>query len=298
MTSRTARTALVAVVAVVLSAACSSSGEGTDETPDGEISVVTSTNVWGDVVAQVGGDLVGVTAIMDDPSADPHSYEASARTQLALSEASLVVANGGGYDDFVDTMIDALDAAPPVVHAVDVAATGEENEHVWFSLPGVRAVADEVAARLGAIAPDHADTFTANAGAFAERVAEVEAQVSAVADGSAGARVAMTEPLPVYLVRDAGLEDVTPEEFGEAIEEELDVPPAVLAETLALFTDGEVDVLFYNTQTTGPQTEQVLAAARGAGVPVVDVTETLPEDTGYIGWMTSTVVALREALRG
>lgn len=298
MSTRTPRVVLAAVaaLAVLAPAACSSS-DAPGESGDG-LSVVASTNVWGDVVAQVGGDLVAVTSIIDDPSADPHSYEANSRTQLELSRAALVVANGGGYDDFVDTMVSALDEQPEVIHAYDVADTGEENEHVWYSLAAVGAVADEVAARLGAVDPDNAGTYTANAEAFGERLAEVEDQVAALRDEVEGRPAAVTEPVPGYLLEDAGLVDVTPEEFSEAIEEETDVPPDALAETLELFTDHATDVLVYNSQTTGPQTEQVLAAAEAYDVPVVPVTETLPEGDDYIGWMTSNVSALRAALVG
>ena len=42
----------------------------------------------------------------------------------------------------------------------------------------------------------------------------------------------------------------TPEAFSEAIEEGTDVPPAVLQETLALFSDGSVALLAYNEQTS------------------------------------------------
>ena len=54
--------------------------------------------------------------------------------------------------------------------------------------------------------------------------------------------------------------------------------------------------LVYNSQTTGAQTEKVLAAARSAGVAVVPVTETLPSGVGYVEWMQRTVTALREAV--
>jgi zinc/manganese transport system substrate-binding protein len=283
-------------------ASAGTSGASTAAEPDGTagadgvLSVVASTNVWGDVVAQVGGDLVDVTSIITDPSADPHSYEASARTQLAVSQAALVVANGGGYDDFVDTMVSALDDPPPVIHAVDIAATGDENEHVWYDLPGVRGVADEVAKQLGTLDPDHTATFTANAEAFDGKVSDLEQQVTELKAEVAGTSVAITEPVPLYLLEEAGIENATPPEFSEAIEEETDVSPAVLAETLALFSDHKVDALVYNSQTTGPQTEQVLEAARAAGIPVVPVTETLPAGTDYIGWMTSNVTALSDAL--
>ena len=83
-----------------------SATSGTEAAGDA-LSVVASTNVWGDVAAQIGGDHVAVTSIISDPSADPHGYEADARNQLALSRAALVIENGGGYDDFVDSMLAA-----------------------------------------------------------------------------------------------------------------------------------------------------------------------------------------------
>ena len=302
MSSRPLRAAFVAAAASFALAACASSPSGTaapsaTTTPTrGAIAVVASTNVWGDVVSQVGGDRVDVTSIITDPSADPHSYEANARTQLAVSGAALVVANGGGYDDFVDTMVGALASKPVVIHAVDIANTGDENEHVWYDLPGVRAVADEVAVRLGRLAPADAAKFTANAQAFDDKVAGIERQVAALRAAHAGAPVAITEPVPLYLLDEAGLVDATPPDFSAAIEEETDVAPNVLAETLAQFADHEVDALVYNAQTTGPETEQVLGAAQSAGIPVVPVTETLPTGDDYVGWMTANVTAIGDAL--
>src|SRR6476659_1325358 len=79
--------------------AASGSGSGSGSASSGAvIPVVASTNVWGDIVKQVGGEYVDVVSVIADPSADPHSYEANAQTQLALSKAKLVVENGGGYD--------------------------------------------------------------------------------------------------------------------------------------------------------------------------------------------------------
>ena len=57
---------------------------------------------------------------------------------------------------------------------------------------------------------------------------------------------------------------VTPEAFSEAVEEGTDVSPSVLADTEALFRDGTAKALVYNEQTTGPETEAVLAAAKEA----------------------------------
>jgi zinc/manganese transport system substrate-binding protein len=103
--------------------------------------------------------------------------------------------------------------------------------------------------------------------------------------------------VPVYLLAELGLDNVTPEEFSEAIEEGSDVPPLVLDETLRLFETGEVALLAYNEQTAGPETEQVRAAAEAAGIPVVSFTETLPDGADYLSWMTDNLEAVATALR-
>ena len=55
-------------------------------------------------------------------------------------------------------------------------------------------------------------------------------------------------------------------------------------------------MLAYNEQTSGPETEKVLAAAQGHGVAVVPVTETLPAGQDYVSWMTANLAAIQTAL--
>lgn len=198
-------------------------GAGASSGPSGPIAVVASTNVWGDVVEQVGGDKVDVLSIISDPGADPHSYEANAQTQLALSKAALVVENGGGYDDFMDTMLASSSSAAPVVNAVEVAGpvapAGEElNEHVWYDFPTVDKVARQIATELTALDPANEAQFTANAATFSGKLGALTTQVEAVKAAHAGVAVAVTEPVPLYLLQAAGLENVTPAEFSDAIE--------------------------------------------------------------------------------
>ena len=261
----------------------------------GSLSVVASTNVWGDVAAAVGGNLVRVTSVIDDPSQDPHDFEADAETLLQVSKADVVIENGGGFDDFVDTMLSSADTDAAVVNAFEVSGkTG--NEHVWYDVPTVASVADEIAARLGEADPDNAAAYTANAAAYGEKLDELVAAEDDLRPSVEGTPVGVTEPLPVYLAEALGLEDQTPEAFAEAIEEGEDVPVAVLQETLALVEDGGIDLLFYNDQTTSPVTEQVRTAAEKAGVPVVPVTEVLPQGTDYLTWIRGNIDAVATAL--
>lgn len=326
-------------------------GSGTDADPGasasgtGGVAVVASTNVYGDIVETVGGDLVDVTSVIDDPSQDPHSYEADARTQLAVSRADLVVENGGGYDAFVDTLVEASGTDATVLDAVEISgletadagddhadeATGDAtaaddhghshegeegddhghegddhaheghdhgsfNEHVFYSLPSMTALATAVAEALGEIDAANADTYTANAEAFGARVADLQQQADAVRTQHEGESVAYTEPVPGYLFDAMGLVNVTPDDFSEAIEEGDDVSPAALNETLKLFSDGQVDLLAYNEQTSSAETEQVEQAARDAGVAIVPVTELLPEGEDYVSWQQANIDAISAAL--
>ena len=71
--------------------------------PDhGAANVVASTDVWGSVAGAVAGDHAAVTSIMSGTVADPHSFEASPADTAAITDASLVVFNGGDYDHWVD----------------------------------------------------------------------------------------------------------------------------------------------------------------------------------------------------
>ncbi|MBC7639222.1 MAG: zinc ABC transporter substrate-binding protein [Rhodoferax sp.] len=298
------RTASLALGLVAISSSLVACGdaEADDEAAGGSgLTVVATTDVWGDVVSTVAGSDVEVRSVISDPSQDPHSFEADTDTLLAVSKADLIVENGGGYDDFMGTMVDSSDTRAVVVNAVEVsgqvATPGEElNEHVWYDLPSVQQVAQQVAATLGELDPEHAADFQDNADEFAARLDDLIAQETTAASADTGLRIGITQPVPLYLTEAMGLTNATPEKFSEAIEQGDDVSVAVLKETLDLYADGAVDALVYNEQTSGPITEQVRTAAQDAGIPVVPVTETLPEGADYVSWMQSNIDALRTAI--
>ena len=302
--------ALVAVAAIGL-VGCSSSptsSPSSSPTPSlaasgaGLVNVVASTNVYGDIVKTIGGPAVAVTSIIDNPEKDPHEYEADARTQLALSKAQLVIENGGGYDDFMDTMLKSAQTRPTVINVADVSgrnqhpSDGEFNEHLWYDFPTVEKLAAQLVTDLSAAAPGQAATFESNGKAFAAQLGQLQQDEAAIKAKHAGEGVAITEPVPLYLLEAAGLVNNTPETFSAAIEEDTDVPPAVLKETEDLFDTKQVKLLAYNQQTTGPQTEAVLAAAKRNNIRVVPVTETLPTDQSYLSWMHANLRAVSSAL--
>src|SRR5690606_15751027 len=111
-----------------------------------------------------------------------------------------------------------------------------------------------------------------------------------------GAAVFITEPLPGYVAAAAGLTDVTPEGFAEAVEEGSDVAPATLLDALDVIDSGEVAVLLTNAQTGGSETQRVEDAAEAAGIPVVAFTELLDDGSSYAEWMRDAIQNLADAL--
>ncbi len=333
------------------------------------LSIVASTNVYGDIAATLGGDFVTVTSIIESAAQDPHSYEASAQDQLAIANADIVIENGGGYDPFIDVLVEGSGTEAIVISAVeasgmlegDVHAEGEHaegehaeeehadettaddhvhegddhdhahegdehadeahsdeahsdeahsegddheghshiegfNEHVWYEIHAIEGLAEAVTAALSEADADNASTYQANLAAFLDELEALEAEIETVAASIGSGAVAVTEPVPTYLLAELGLTDETPADFVEAIEEGADVSPLALQQTLDLVSSGELRLLAYTEQTTSPETERVLAAAEAAGVPVVSFTETLPEGEDYVSWMRANVTAVAAAL--
>ncbi len=288
--------ALTALTALALTGC--SAGSSAD---DGKIRVVASTNVYGDIASTIAGNAVEVTSLMSDPAQDPHSFEASAQSQLAVSKADILIENGGGYDDFMGTLRSgSKNTKATVLNVVDLsgkkAENGELNEHVWYDFPTIEKFAAALTGALAKADPSQKATFTKNADAFSAKLAALQNREAGLKTKYAGEGAAITEPVPLYMLDAIGLVDKTPEKFSAAIEGGTDVSPLVLQETLALFSGHQVKLLAYNEQTSGPETERVLAAAKQAGIPVVPVTETLPKGKDYIGWMNANLDAVESAL--
>jgi len=324
---KTLPTAALGAASVLVLAGCSATA--TDDAPasDDAVQVVASTSVYGQIAEEIGGDAVEVTSIVSSASQDPHAYEASARDQLTIQRADLIIENGGGYDPFIDALIDASGVDAPVVTAVEHAHDWPENaghdeetadteaehdhgehdhgdhdhvegfnEHVWYDPHTIEHVAEDIAAALTELRPDDAAMFEKNLAAFSEQIAQIEAELADLAAAHEGEGAFVTEPAPMYLVVAAGLVDLTPPAFSEAVEEGQDVPPATLLEALDVIGSGEVAVLLTNAQTAGAETTQAVDAAEDSGVPVVEVTETLPDGETYIEWMQDNIAALATAL--
>ncbi|MEY3972538.1 MAG: hypothetical protein RLY84_931 [Actinomycetota bacterium] len=280
----------------------------------GKIKVVTSTNVWASVVEIIGGEWVEVTAIIEDPMQDPHSYEASARDQLAVSEAALVIANGGGYDDFLVQLVEASETKPVLLklvegehihegdgHSDEAITTPEhhshENEHIWYELEMVAKAAKMIQETIVELRPESATAIGTKYDFFIAELANLEIRIEAIRERIQGTGFLAPEGVANLLLEDAGFTNLTPEALADAIEEETEVPAAALKRAQDLIRGGLVEVLILNEQLSDPVSQQLERLATQEGVAVIKLSELITQpNQDYLDWMASILDQIQEAV--
>jgi len=292
--------AALSIAVAVLSAACSSSSAPAS-TADSTATIVAvgAENEYANVIGQIGGKYVQVTAIESNPNTDPHSFEASASVAQVVSSAELVVQNGLGYD----TYMNKIEAAAPntgrkiidVQHLLGLPDS-TPNPHLWYKPTTMPAVAKAVAADLSALQPAHKAYFGARAAAFDRSLEPWYHLIAAFKARYPGTPVATTEPVGDYLLRAAGTRNLTPFAFQADVMNGVDPAPQYVSLQDGLFSAHKVKVFLYNQQVTDSLTASFLASAQRDGIPVVGLYETMPEPGyDYQSWMMAETNALERA---
>jgi len=295
--------AAVALGAGLLAAACSaSSASSTGTAATGVVVAVGAENEYANVIAQIGGKYVRVTAIESNPNTDPHTFEASASVSETVSAAELVVQNGLGYDDFMTSIENAAPSSVrKVINVQHLLGLPDStpNPHLWYSPATMPAVARAIASDLSSLRPAHAAYFRANLTRFDASLRPWLAALAAFRASYPGTPVATTEPVGDYMLQAAGTSNLTPFGLQADIMNGVDLAPQYVTLEDNLLRQHKVRVFVYNQQVVDSVTASFLATAQRSGIPVVGVYETMPTPGyDYQSWMLAEVQALRKAVAG
>jgi zinc/manganese transport system substrate-binding protein len=288
--------AAAGVALALLLAGCGAAGDR-----HGRILAVGAESQYADVIAQVGGDAVEVSSILDNPSVDPHSFEVSPSVAAAISSAQLAVQNGLGYDTFMNRIEEAAPNSARRVIVVQhlLGLTGSTpNPHLWYGAETMLDVAARVDADLSALRPRLSAYFHANEVRFDHSLGPWFRALARLRHRYPGAAVASTEPVADLLLTAAGLRNLTPLSFQLDVMNGVDPAPQAISFEDGLIDRHRVRALVYNRQVTDSLTANIRQDARVAGVPVVGVDETMPPRMSYGRWMLQTTLALERALEG
>lgn len=254
-------------------------------------------NQYANVLEQIGGPYVAVSAIQSNPNTDPHEFEATPRVAKIFHQADLVVENGLGYDSWATQMLAGTHATVLSAQALLHLPDSTPNPHLWYRTDTMPAVAAAAAAFFEKKDPAHKAEYEANLKAFDASLQPWKLEIAKVKAQFAGAPVAVTEPVADYLIEEAGLKISTPFSFQSAIMNDTDPAPQDVSIEETLLRDKKVRLFAYNEQVTDPQTQTLLDIARKHGVQVVPVYELMPLTVkNYQDWMLQATTALYQAL--
>ena len=263
------------------------------------IRVVAAEAVYAQLVRDLAGPAAAVTAILDNPAADPHLFEAVPTTARALTNASLVIYNGANYDPWMRPLLAATASSDQLRRVIDVAdlvqAGSGANPHLWYNPQTMPALAAAAAAALITADPPGAPAITQRLAAVRASLAGLAVRIALVRARHAGQAVTATEPGFGPMLAALGLEDRN-QSFQRAIMNGTEPSAAELAAIEADLRTHRVRALIHNSQTDDPGTRRLLGIARSAGIPVVAISETEPPGLSYTAWVGGELDALDRAL--
>lgn len=291
----------LAVVCLCWLSACGGGAAAMGQGTGGRvIQVVAAENFYGNLASQLGGSHVAVTSILSDPNVDPHEYQTTTRAAITVSRADVVIENGGGYDDWMEKLLESTPKSSRLVlKGFELAPRRlPDNEHVWYGLENMTAIAEALTAAFKQLDPADATTFARDLDTFKQSLQPLQARIAAIKARYSGTPVGLTETIYLYQSEPEGLKVLTPLAFEKAIAEGNDPPAGAMISTTDQITQRQIKVLIYNQQTVTPVTTNLLRQARAYAIPQVPVTETMPAGKTYQTWMLDQLNDLLAALGG
>lgn len=174
-----------------MAAACGPSGSsGGAADQDGRPGVVCTTAMVGDVVAGVGGDLVGVRVLMG-PGVDPHLYRPTRSDVAAIMSADAVFLNGHMLEGKMSETLGRAASGGKAVWAIAERVPPEHllesdegggafDPHVWMDPVAWSATIPIVRGALEAILPGESERLAGQAVAYAAEIDRLHAYAQRV----------------------------------------------------------------------------------------------------------------------
>jgi len=171
----------------LLVAACGASAPDGSPTPTPDpdaIPVAATTTVFADLVAQVGGTRVRVSSLVPK-GGEVHTFDPNPRDIQNVAEAKLIVRNGLGLDDWLESLVrDAGSTAPVLVLGESLEGVtyltgdnGTVNPHLWMNVAYTELYVDRIAEALASIDPAGADGYHERATAYKATLAELDTSI-------------------------------------------------------------------------------------------------------------------------
>lgn len=287
----------IALLTIILTG-CSSKAPSTSH--NGKINIVTTTDFYGEVAKSVVGDKGNVTSIINNPAIDPHDYEPTTEIAKKVSRADITVANGIGYDSWMNKLTsDTSDAVFIKVGEDIMNKKSGDNPHLWYNPNTMPRYANYLAKEFGKKQPKNKQYFKNNAKKYIKSLKPVQNELSQLKDTAKKTKnkdVYVSEPVFDYSIKAMGF-TIGDKSFEKAIENGTDPSPKVVKDMRDGLNHKRISFLVYNEQAESKTVDNLVQLAKKNDIPVLKVTETLPEGDTYKEWMLSQYKQLNKILK-
>jgi len=165
----------VLLLAGALGAACGQDDEAEDS---GQVKVTVTLGLFGDLVREVGGDRVQVSALIPDGT-DVHTYEPPPSQIAKLGQAKLVVMNGLDLEAALeDTVRENASSSATVLELAAGLPTLEDNPHLWLDVENGMTYVERIRDALTSVDPAGADAYRANADSYLAELRTLDQEVA------------------------------------------------------------------------------------------------------------------------
>lgn len=286
---------LVIVVASIGFAVVKSNN--TNQKKSDKLTIVASTNVYGEVAKTVAGSHADVQAIITKQNVSPEDYEPTRSVANQVSQADITLANGLGYDSWLNKLARTSKKTELIRVGEDIVhKKSGDNPHLWNDPQTMIDTAKYLADALSKKDPKHKDDYQANAQKYIDSLKPVTDLVNELKEQAPSQKVAQTEPVFGYMLEALGYH-ITDEDFAEAVEEGNDPSPAVLTSLQNNIKTHQIGFLVDNMQTSSSTVDNIVKLAKENQVPIVKVTETSPTDQTYVQWKLSELKQIQDIVK-
>ncbi len=266
---------------MLLASACSNKDQA--KTKSDKVSIVTTTNVYADIAKNVAGKYGSVQAIIKNSATDPHDFEPTTADAKKLTNANIIVANGLGYDSWMNKLASSVSKKPVLVGEDLMGLKKVDNPHIWYDLDMPTKYVNYLVKRLSKLDKKHAAYFKENGDKYLAKIAKVK-QIAKSADKKNNKPVFVSEPVFNYGLEEAGYK-IGDKEFEEAIENGTDPSPKTINKMTNEIKDKKIAFFVNNTQASSSTVKTFVKLAKENSLPVLNVRETIPNHMTYLDWM-------------
>ncbi|QXO16336.1 metal ABC transporter solute-binding protein, Zn/Mn family [Vibrio ostreae] len=232
------------------------------------VDTVASFSVLADIVKQVGGDHVTVTALVG-PDGDPHTFVPSPQDSVKLNQADVVFMSGLGLEGWMDRLVTASGYKGPVIVASDGVQSRTMQEdgevvtdpHAWNSAANGAIYARNVTDALKAADPQDADYFEQRGSDYIEQLTKLDhwAKARFASVSEEGRKVLTSHDAFGYFGAEYGVTFLSPQGFST----ESEASAKQVAELISQIKSQHIHAYFIENQTD-PRLVKQIAAATGA----------------------------------